>query len=214
MFACLLYIVSSAPVEKRICLLNDYYMSGEPTESWVKSLDKVGWQNEYVPQIYYDYSYSSEYSSSLYQNVRQVLIYNSEFSFDKETYMTPAFLEGEGTFAVESLNSPSVTFTATITSDEALIQIPQFYYDGYQVRYYTTADSVDPAYKAQIKEVDGLVAFTGVKGTYRVEVTYVGSKSYRIALPFLFISVLSIVVWGVGETIYNKKKKPLKEKQS
>lgn len=205
-FACLLYIVSLPSMDKRLWNLNGFSMSKEPSEASLMNVTRVGWNNEYVPIIFYDSSYTSEYASSLYPLIRTMITTNHDFAYDKESYLTPAFLLGEGTFQITNMNSPDATFIADITSDTALVQIPQIYYDGYEVKCYAL-DTDELVYFGEVQNIDALVSFSAKKGTYRVELKYIGSKSYRIALPFFFISVSAVISWGIGETIYAKKKK-------
>jgi hypothetical protein len=106
-----------------------------------------------------------------------------------------------------SLKSPSATFNATITSATGLVQIPQFYYDGYQI----TLTQNDQTIVSETGEyVDGLLAFKVVEGTYTIHVDYVGSKTYRVGRVFFYLSIPLTVSLGVLG-IYLKRKPKLQK---
>ena len=98
--------------------------------------------------------------------------------------------------AIASLYSPNATFHAIISSDEAFVQLPQFYYDGYVARY--EIDGVKGETKGEY--VDGLVAFHLPKGEYEIEVRYIAPKSYRIWAPLFYVGFVGVV--GLGLSTY------------
>lgn len=161
--------------------------------------------NEYMPKVFYDKDYKSEYSNSLYMKIKGTIGVAEKYVFTKEDYIDPAFLKGEGTLTCIKLNTPEVTFDAHIES-ESLIQLPQFYYDGYQVvltNKYTSEIS-----NAEITNVDSLVSFTVPKGEYIITVTYPGPAIRRAFNVVFFIGMTAIgalTAFSIVELIKEKR---------
>ena len=95
--------------------------------------------------------YRSEYSASLYPTIRKQIYGNSPYRWGMENYLAPAFLEGSGSLTITSLHSTEATFDVVISSDTALVQLPQFYYEGYEMVL-----SGDSSYQVKGIYVDGL----------------------------------------------------------
>ncbi|MBQ1879137.1 MAG: hypothetical protein II158_02095, partial [Bacilli bacterium] len=194
--SCFVFVICMGPVDKRIAYAsswNNGALWGEPNISYVQVCDKIGVMNEYIPNVFHDESYTSKYSNSLYSKIRTQILYSHNYNWDPEKYIVPAVLEGEATIEVGEINSPNVNLHITVTSDECFYQLQQFYYDGYIASY-----SGDTSYEAEGEYVDGLVAFKAKKGEYDVKIQFVGSKAYRIARPFFYISVVGVVAMGAG----------------
>lgn len=198
-----LYVFSMGPVDKRIADSNGAGLVAEPTFSKIENLSKVGVMNEYMPQVFYESGYESQYSNSLYSYVKDVVRNTHDWDFTLEDYHTPVFLEGAGVAEVTNLNSPELDISLTVT-EKGLVQLPQFYYDGYIVTFTSeegNSHSVEPIY------VDGLLAFEVNEGTYKAEVRYIGSVSYRVTVPFFFVSVVALIATPIAYTIVKNSKK-------
>ena len=176
------------------------------TDEDVKNIRHSGWLNEFVPQIYsseYE-DYVSQYSNSLYRKVRRAMIYQDKtyFVYDKEDYYY-ATLEGKGSLTITELKSPSVSFIATVDED-ALFQLPQFYYEGYAL---TLTDlNNNKTYTIKLENIDCLLAFRLEKGEYNCSIEFKGTSIYQ-AGHFLFaLGVLNTVALGVTGFLLSKKK--------
>lgn len=197
--ACSIVTVTMGTLEKRV-----YYevkpnniITGDGYE-YARSVKYSGVQNEMVPQIYEKNDYTSNYSNSLYSKVKYALNAHTDFIYSLEDYYEPAFLEGSGTCQIYVYNTPNNKFHVDITSDTALVQLPQFYYKGYKV--YTGA-----TYLGEAKNVDGLVTLELKKGTYDISLNFKASTQYQVTRPFFYIGVFSLVAGGVFGYIYRTK---------
>ena len=208
----LLFALSDAYIEKRIAIT--YEKSGVTIyktydDSNIKRMVIVGAMNEYAPLCFYTDGYTSEYENSLYDKVKSTLGHPAQYVYTKEKYLAPAFLEGEGSMTITYLNIPTSKFDASITSDTALIQIPQFYYSGYVIRFKDKSTN-KTVYKTTGKEVDGLVTFTANKGEYEVEVKYEGDNLKKTFNVIFFISLAplsALTAFSVLELINERKNK-------
>lgn len=191
--AILWYTVSMGPIDKRVVYMNHGGNAAEPDVGFVMRLTKIGVMNEYMPMVFYDTAYQSKYANSLYYTVRIEVLNTHAWQFGANDYLTPAFLEGEGAVSVTSINSPNGVFQVNVTSENALLQLPQFFYDGY-VASLVSSEGVS---KVDGEYVDGLVAFRLNAGTYTMNVEYLGSKAYRILRPFFYVGVAGTVAFGL-----------------
>ena len=197
--ACSIVTVTMGTLEKRIyyevepqnVITNDGY-------DYAIGMKMSGWQNEMVPQIYEKSDYVSEYANSLYSKVRTAIQGRTNFFYSKEDYYEPAFLEGSGTCQITEYNSPNNKFHVDIESDTALVQLPQFYYQGYTV--YSGA-----TYLGEAKNVDGLVTLELKKGTYDISLNFKGSKAYQITRPLFYVGIFSLIAGGVFGYLYRTK---------
>ena len=193
-------------VDKRFCIQSGQSGNPEPSISTVMGSRKQGVQNEYVPRVFADSSYVSEYPNSLYKEIRAEVYTRGHISYQwgMEDYLSPAFLEGEGTMEITFLNSPEASFEVSVTSSEALVQLPQFYYEGY--RLYLEGDS---SYEAEGINVDGLVSFRLKEGTYKAELKWVGLTSYRVGVPLFFVGLAgcgAMYLVPTGVSLYKRGK--------
>ena len=206
--ACSIVTLTMGTFEKRVyyevrpqkVITNDGY-------DYAIGIKYSGVQNEMVPQIFEKNDYVSNYSNSLYTKVKNAIHSHNNFIYSAEEYYDPAFLEGTGTFEIYEYNSPNNRFHVNITSDTALVQLPQFYYQGYFLYSGSTL-------LGEAKNVDGLVAFELKQGTYDVAINFKGAPAYRITRPFFYVGVFSLVAGGVFGLIYRTKlmkKKPEEE---
>ena len=200
--AVLLLGLSQTAADKRIAFANGNYHYREYDTSSLDEVRAIGAQDEYSPLVFWDNTYHSPYSNSLYNRVRYYMLYQNGFIRDIDRYISPEFLEGSGDMIITELNTPEAKFDLTVDSDEAYIQLPQFYYDGYEITLTSDggSETFAPVYQ------DGLLAFRATKGEYKVNLHYAGSKTYRIARPFFYISIVGVIGLGVGGYIWSKKK--------
>ncbi len=196
-------------VDKRFCIQSGQAGASEPTISTIKSTRGQGSQNEYIPSVFRDSSYKSKYSNSLYSEIRKEVYTGSGISYQwgMEDYLTPAFLEGEGEMNITSLNSPNATFDVTVASSTALVQLPQFFYDGYELQLVG-----EETYTVKGENVDGLVSFSLKEGTYKATLKWVGTTSYQIGWPLFFVGLAGSIALYVVPTSINffKRKRDLK----
>jgi hypothetical protein len=218
--AALLFCLCGAPVQDRVDLskgLRRYYE--DASEEEVLQTTGIGWSNDYLPQIYEaDSGYESAYANSLYYPIKDRIeastnsdstVVPPSFPSSVDDYFSPVCLEGEGVSKVTALKSPEVSFDLTLTSDSALVQIPQFYYDGYQIDVTSLADG--SSFRVSPQEVDGLVAFTVEgSGLYEVQVSFPGPLTYRVGRVFFYLSIVGFVelgAWGY----WDKRIRPKRE---
>ena len=198
----LLLALSQACADKRVAFANGNFHYRWYDTSSIDEVRAIGAQDEYSPLIFWDNTYRSPYSNSIYSKVRFTMIYQNGFIRDIDRYISPEFLEGSGDMIITELNTPDAKYELTVDSDEAYIQLPQFYYDGYEI----TLKSGDESKVLQPVYQDGLLAFRASKGEYKVELHYIGSLAYRIGRPFFYISIAGVIGLGVGGYIWSKKK--------
>ena len=190
-------ILAQGPIDKRIAQANGSGNVLRYDYNELSHIGMIGCQDEYMPMVFFEDGYTPTYSNSLYNKVRASIRSYSGFPQGIENYYTPAFLEGTGTMTITELNTPNAKFELEVTSDEAYIQLPQFYYDGYKLK--ANNKTVEVRYE------DGLLSFHIEKGSYKVSLEYVGPTSYRVARPFFYISLVGLVGLGVGGYFLRKK---------
>ena len=205
--ACSIVTLTMGTVEKRIYyqVRPDSIIRQDGTQ-YAINIKYSGAQNEMVPQIYEKSDYVSEYANSLYDKVRTAIRTHSNFFYTLEDYYEPAFLVGTGTCQIYEYNSPNNKFHVEITSDTALVQLPQFYYKGYSL--YSGA-----TYLGEAKDVDGLVTMELKKGTYDVSLNFKNSLAYQITRPLFYIGIFSLIAGGVFGYIYRTKMMKKKEEE-
>jgi len=206
---CSLLTMSQALIEKR----NNYYKEGSKVyvDAYETALKATGSgaQNEGCPQIFFDGEYEPSYPNSLYYTLTYLYYNNSKlyryidtseaFAHDVDSYVTPVILEGSGSISVKELNTPSVTLSVKIDTDNALVQLSQIYYDGYVAKEgkKTIAEGIN---------VDGFVAFNLHQGEYQVTVKFINTKTYRITRPFFYVGCVLIAPLAVVGYKINKRK--------
>ena len=205
--ACSIVTLTMGTVEKRI------YYEVRPTRviyedgyEYALRIKHSGAQNEMVPQIFEKDDYVSSYSNSLYTRVKNAIYNRTDFIYSMDDYYNPAFLEGSGTCDIYAYNSPNNKFHVDITSETALVQLPQFYYSGYSI--YSGS-----SYLGEAKNVDGLVTLQLKQGTYDISLNFKGSKAYQITRPLFYIGLASVIGGGVFGLIYRTKIMKKKEKE-
>lgn len=197
----LLLALDQAPVDKRIAAANGASSYSSFDANSISSYQQMGWQDEFVPNVFFDSTYTPSYSNSLYYNVRSHVVNHSSLPRSDSAYQTPVFLEGAGTVKIETISTPNLDLTVSVTSTDALIQIPQFYYQGYQV----TLTSTDSSVKEDVSDVDGLVAFKVPTGQYQIQLRYPGTTTYRVGHALFYVSIVGALALGIGGYYLRKK---------
>ena len=206
--ACSIVTLTMGTLEKRIyyqvrlnsVIIRDGY-------EYAEKIKYSGAQNEMVPQIYEKNDYVPEYANSLYDKVRTAIRTHSNFFYTLDDYYEPAFLTGGGTCQIYEYNSPNNKFHVDITSETALVQLPQFYYKGYTV--YSGA-----SYLGEAKDVDGLVTLELKKGTYDIALNFKNSTAYQITRPLFYVSIFSLIAGGVFGWVYRTRIMKKKEEEN
>ncbi len=180
------YLSCMGIIDKRFCLQAGEGSVSEPNISMAKTIRNQGSQNEYTPACFRDSNYVSKYSNSLYKEIRAEIYTRSGISYQwgMEKYLSPVFLEGDGDMEITYLNSPEAEFNLTVLTSQTLVQLPQFYYEGYDLVL-----SGDSSYTVSCVNVDGLISFNLKEGTYKASLKWVGLKSYRIGVPLFFVGL-------------------------
>lgn len=198
--SCFLLTLDMGMVDKRLFSLpNENPGSFEPDMQWIMNIREFGAQNEYMPQIIYDIyrgDVKPSYPNSLANKVGLYVVNKLTMIFDMENYITPQFLEGEGDIDIFYLNTPDVKFNVITNSDDNLIQIPQFYYDGYNAKAVFENGETQ---NLEVINVDGLVSCYAPKGTYQLEFTFPGNTLKQAGwyvLSFSIVGVISFAIYG------------------
>lgn len=198
--SCFLLTLDMGMVDKRLFSLpNDNPGSFEPDMNWIMNIREFGAQNEYMPQIIYDiYNRNADlsYPNSLAWQVGRYAVNKLPMIFTMEDYITPSFLIGEGDIEIFYLNTPDVKFNVVTNSDNNLIQIPQFYYDGYNAKAVFENGETQ---NLEVINVDGLVSCIAPKGTYQLEFTFPGNTLKQAGwyvLSFSIVGVISFAIYG------------------
>ena len=208
-----LLCVTMSLVEKRIYLATAKDVGSVVVEDAGEFANKIhvsGAQNEMVPlcfELRYDdpnwsttwshHDYQPKYENSLYTKVRNALIFQSNFILDKETYYDPAVLEGTATIEITKYDCPDFAFNLEVTSENAYIQFPEFYADGY-VAYFNGQEMKG-------ENVDGLLAFRVEQGSGEFDIKFEGSTAYKVTRPIFYTSLGLVIAGGVVGLIYRKK---------
>ena len=198
--SCFLLTLDMGMVDKRLFSLpNENPGSFEPDMQWIMNIREFGAQNEYMPQIIYDIyrgDVKPSYPNSLANKVGLYVVNKLTMIFDMENYIAPQFLEGEGDIDIFYLNTPNVKFNVVTNSDNNLIQIPQFYYDGYNAKAVFENGETQ---NLEVVNVDGLVSCYAPKGTYQLEFTFPGNTLKQAGwyvLSFSIVGVISFAIYG------------------
>ncbi len=202
----LLFSSSQAYVEKKYAIDSNSVWK-QYGESECINNNNIGVMNEYIPLCFYDNDYSPEYSNSLYYRIKRTIGSASKYQHTKEDYILPVFLKGSGSVEVTALNTPSVDFAITANED-SLIQIPQFFYDGYEIKAYD--ENHESISELEPINVDSLVSFNLNKGSYQIEVRYVGPKLRRIFSALWYVGLagdIALGAFGIYEFVSDIKQK-------
>lgn len=171
----------------------------------VKKIRHSGWLNEFVPQIYASEveDYEPQYENSLYRKVRRAMVYQDKryFVYDKEDYYY-ATLEGKGELTITELDSPSLSFNATV-EENALFQVPQFYYEGYIIHVKNL--ETEETFTLKPINIDVLVSFKLDKGKYECKLTFEGTSQYKAGHVLFVLGLINAVAIAVTGTLLNVK---------
>ncbi|MFA5421396.1 MAG: hypothetical protein WC344_01180 [Bacilli bacterium] len=140
----------------------------------------IGWNKEYVPQVFVQSGYVSEYANSLYEVVRLRL----RMPFVDEYPLDPVVLSGDCAIEVTARLTPNCELTVAV-ADESLIQMPLIYYPGYQIE---VVDEEGNKRQESSFDVDGLVGFNVNYGDKKIMVSYVGTP----------LAISSYVIFGLA----------------
>ncbi len=199
----LLMVTNMPLIEKRMDYeTNHYYWVDEVDESLLDSGVALGFNKEYCPQVFFDSSYRSEYSNSLYYKIAPKLPYN--FDRYEDYYYDPVILDGKGIITVKEAFSPQYEMNISISTENALIQMPLIYYPGYEI----TAIDKETGLKIKVKgeNVDGLVSFSLPKGYYEVTTQYVQTTIRKISIIWFSISLAGTSIILVYALFFEKKR--------
>ncbi len=105
-------------------------------------------------------------------------------------------LEGEGNIDIIDYNAPYLKFNVSIESDKMVIELPLFYYYGYNVisqsDYYLSDNDKSKDEEIIIEESEnGFVQLTINKSKYYI-VNYTGSAFYKLSL---YLSLFSFIIF-------------------
>ena len=197
--ACGLMTLTMGTLEKRVIFENNpNAIIRSDGEQFAKDIKYSGAQNEMIPMVFYESSYHSEYTNTLYSTVRDRIMAQDNYIYDMEDYIKPAVLQGSGNIEIYEYNTPNNKFHVDITSETALVQFPQFYYDTYEIKQ-------DGKTISKVQNVDGLISFTLKQGTYDIAISFKPSKAYQVTIPLFYLGAFLLASGGVFGLIYRKK---------
>lgn len=209
MLSAYLFTLCMGVVDKRIYNVeHGYSQSFEPDQSWIEGRYQFGSQNEYMPQIIYDIYYGEaelSYPDSQAKAIADLMIRYKRVIFGEKNYLSHlGLLEGEFKVeGIENLNTPDVDISISASS-ESLLQIPQFYYEGYKATaVYEGGEKVS----CEISNVDGLVAISLPEGDYTLEIRYPGPTLRIAGFYILGFSIAGVIAMGLSGIYLEKKRK-------
>ena len=203
MLSAYLFTLCMGVVDKRIYNVeHGYSQSFEPDQSWIEGRYQFGSQNEYMPQIIYDIYYGDaelSYPDSQAKAIGTLMIGRRKVLFGEDSYLAYlGMLDGDFEVkGIENLNTPDVDISISAAS-ESLLQIPQFYYEGYKATaVYEDGEKVS----CEISNVDGLVAISLPEGDYTLEIRYPGPALRIAGFYILGFSIAGVIAMGLSTSI-------------
>ncbi|MDY0345233.1 MAG: hypothetical protein WC286_04180 [Bacilli bacterium] len=182
-------VTNQALPEKRL----NFIRSSEPestikvyygNEDYFFPTSSIGWNKEYIPQVFFQEDYVSEYSTSLYNNVKQRIMrpYQDEYPLE------PVVLSGSCDITITERVTPNYTMDIQ-AADDSLIQMPLIFYPGYRIQAYG-----DNGIKTNLDalNVDGLIAFNVNEDYGQIVVSFVGSPLVITSYVYFGISILGV----------------------
>lgn len=162
----------------------------------------IGWNREYIPQVFFDNEYKSEYLHSLYPKVKTFI----KGEFREEYKFSPVVLQGAATYTIIERVTPNYLMDFSV-SEECIVQMPLIYYPGYEI-----TSIMDDGTTALIsgENIDGLVAFTLSSGAQSVAVNYRGTKTLQVSEALSHVALLCAVTLPFVYLIIVGKPKALK----
>ncbi len=183
-----LMVSNQALVEKRLAYNEGKRWEAGISEEMYETHSSIGFNSEYCPQVFFDKDYKSDYENSLYYKIKKVIPY--DFDYDKYYFYQPVILDGNGNITVNQEFSP--TYEMEIEANEQIIvQMPLIYYPGYKINIENA--ETNKKTEQNCENIDGLVAFTLNKGSYRVSTEYEGTSLRKISVAFTIISSLAVI---------------------
>ena len=214
-FVGLLMVTNEPLLEKRL----NYEAKIE--DQWHEEIDyslldsgvSLGFNKEYLPMVFFDRSYRSQYDNSLYYQVSARIPYDTD---RYEDYcLKPVILKGAGKIVVNEAFSPKYDMDINAEKNDTLIQMPLIYYPGYKI----VATNIETNEKIVLKgkdvlNVDGLIAFNLDIGKYKVCTEYIGTPLRKFSIAWFAISLtgtLGLLSYAIY--IENKRRKKEHENQ-
>ncbi len=205
----LFVVLNMSYIEKRIAYERNYNNNNpngwtyEISDQYFTKISSIGACVEYLPKIYYYNSdYVPENPNSLYRSVYNEIMFNIGKYPNR---INPVFLEGSGEIEITYRKTPKFEMYIT-TNEKSTIQMPLFYYDGYEI---TIKDSSN-ATIVKAKDIDSLISFDLDKGEYVVSIDYVGTKTRQVSIMYRTIAIYSIFIFVPADMLYlayNDRKK-------
>jgi len=207
----ILPLISQGSLEKRIKYesLNKNVLIENPINyPWKYEISKrymyqpssIGFNREYLPYIYYSIeedNYLPKYNNSLYNKVR-LQINSPSYNY----YLKPTALTGDA-YIYDYLGvTPNKTFTIDVLSDDTIIQVPIFYYEGYTIKLNGVNVSLEDP-----KDMDYLLGFKVNKGKYNVQISYDCMKSTKVGHSLFNLALIGLCVFVLYDFWYQDKKK-------
>lgn len=179
----------------------------EINDTYLDSPTAMGFNKEYLPQIYFDSNYKSNYKNSIFNKVKYKIFYDS--SKIEDYYYKPVVLEGNSN--IEVIESFADKHTINVSSEElTLIQMPMFYYKGYSVSAINT--NTNEKTELEVINVDGFVSFAVDKGKYIITTNYEGTtlrKTSIVCCVFGSSITLLALIYGIIEKRKRNKQRNL-----
>ena len=207
----LFMVCNQAVIDNRASydLKHDNNWINEVNETYLDSSIAMGFNKEYLPQIYFDDSYKSLYKNSLYNKVKYKIFYDT--SKIEDYYYKPVVLKGNSD--IEVIDSFADKHTINIdVNKSSLIQMPIFYYEGYNIK--VTDINTNETYEVKPINIDGFVSFNLESGTYEVQTSYEGTTLRKVAKVYCVVSsslVFVGLIYGIYEFIKRKKDSSLQK---
>ena len=200
----LLMVTNMPLLEKR--LYNEYFYDS----SWKAEIDynlldsgvSMGWNKEYLPQVFFDKNYKVTYKNSLYRKVKNIL-QSSNSSKYGDYSINPTYLTGNAKINVEVAYAPTYTMNIEVLENDTIIQMPLIYYPGYEI----TAKNItsNEVIKIEGENIDGLVSFALSEGQYVVTTDFVGTTARKVSVVWFSIS-LGVTTLSLIYAIIERKK--------
>lgn len=192
----LLIVFNMSYIEKRIAYNNNY--ENYNIDGWCYDINSeylkrgmsIGANLEYLPQkFYYNSDYKSEYKNSLFKRILNEVSWN----IGKHPYaIDPTLLTGSGSIVINSKFAPKYDMNINLL-EKSLIQMPLFYYDGYEI-IATNLD--DGSVKSiEVKDVDSLISFELESGNYNVKTNYKGTKIRNLSISYRYVAIYLLLIF-------------------
>ena len=181
----------------------------EIDDSLLDNSVSMGFNKEYLLQIYFDGSYKSNYSNSLFNKVRY-LIFKDSSNIEDYSYK-PVVLEGTCDIKVNDAFADKHSIDV-LSEGKTLIQMPMFYYEGYSIKAY---NEINNEYvELEVINIDGFVSFYVEEGNYTITSSYEGTTYRKISI--ICASVASsmtfiALIYGIIELLVRKKQRSLQK---